>query len=125
MCLGAEGAGHLWLLRHEEPSRRKLQNRGWNIGLLGGLARRCWLGPRLLAAVVRSKAILAFVSERQVVGQTHVKLLGSDGTLSLDRSELGPPPTPADGDIPLNITVESRGFRAADQSWIVAPEWNS
>ena len=52
-----------------------------------------------------------------------MKLIGNHGTLVLDRSEVGAPGTPADGDILLNITVESGGFAAADQSWITAPDW--
>ena len=39
--------------------------------LVGGLMpRRRGLRPRLLAAVLRSNATLAFAAERQVVGQT-------------------------------------------------------
>jgi hypothetical protein len=34
------------------------------------------------------------------------------------------PGTPADDDLLLSITVDASGFTAADQSWIVAQEWN-
>lgn len=52
-----------------------------------------------------------------------MNLVGNDGSLILERSELGAPGTPADQDILLNITVESGGFAAADQSWITAEDW--
>jgi hypothetical protein len=52
-----------------------------------------------------------------------MKLVGDYGTLILERSELGAPGTPADKDILLNITVESGGFAASDQSWITGQEW--
>lgn len=53
-----------------------------------------------------------------------MKLVGEDGSLVIERSEIGPPGTPADRDILLNVTVEAAGFAAADQSWIVESAWN-
>jgi len=52
-----------------------------------------------------------------------MKLAGRDGSLILERSELGPPGTPADHDVLVNITVDAKGFAAADQSWVVAGDW--
>jgi hypothetical protein len=53
-----------------------------------------------------------------------VKLVGKDGSIVLEPSEVGPPGTPADRDVLLNITVEAQGFAATDQSWIVDAAWN-
>ena len=52
-----------------------------------------------------------------------MKLVGNGGWLELERSEFGPSGTPADRDILLNITVDVRGFAAADQSWVVEGDW--
>jgi hypothetical protein len=52
-----------------------------------------------------------------------VKLAGRNGSLILERSDVGPPGTPGDRDLLLNITVDARGFAAADQSWIVDAAW--
>jgi hypothetical protein len=53
-----------------------------------------------------------------------MKLVGKDGSLVVERSEVGPPGTPADRDLLVNITVDARGFAAADQSWVVDADWN-
>lgn len=53
-----------------------------------------------------------------------MKLDGQDGSLVLERSELGPPGMPADRDILLNVTLDAAGFVAADQSWIVESDRN-
>jgi hypothetical protein len=52
-----------------------------------------------------------------------VKLSGDGGWLELEKSDLGPPGTPGDGDILLNVTAEVSGFSAADQSWVTGPAW--
>jgi hypothetical protein len=52
-----------------------------------------------------------------------VKIVGKDGSLVLERSEIGSPGTPADRDILLNVTVDAGGFAAVDQSWIVDRDW--
>ena len=48
-----------------------------------------------------------------------------DGWLVLEQSEVGPAGRPADRDVLLNISVDAKGFAAADQSWIVEADWNS
>jgi hypothetical protein len=52
-----------------EPAVAAADRRRASLARLG-LSRRRRLRPRLLAAVIRSKATLAFAAERQVVGQT-------------------------------------------------------
>ena len=42
----------------------------------------------------------------------------------LERSQLGAPGTPADDDVLVNVTVDARGFAAADQSWVVRSDWD-
>ena len=51
-------------------------------------------------------------------------LTGKEGLLELQRAELGEQDAPAESDILLNVTVEVAGYSAADQSWVVAEEWN-
>jgi len=53
-----------------------------------------------------------------------VRLVGKGGSLVLERSDIGPPGTPAERDILVNITVDSGGFAAAGQSWIVDAAWS-
>lgn len=53
-----------------------------------------------------------------------MKLVGKDGSILLERSEVGPPGTPADRDLLVNITVDTQGFAAADQSWVVDAAWS-
>lgn len=43
--------------------------------------------------------------------------------LTIERSTLGEPGTPADDDLLLNVTVSVRGYSAADQAWVVAGDW--
>jgi hypothetical protein len=52
-----------------------------------------------------------------------MKLSGEGGTLVLERSDVGAPGTPADGDVLVNVAVDAGGFAAADQSWIVRDAW--
>ena len=52
-----------------------------------------------------------------------MKLLGNNGTLVLDLSELGAAGTQADEDVLLNVTVDVSGFAAMDQSWVTAEAW--
>ena len=52
-----------------------------------------------------------------------MKLRGNNGTLVLDRSELGAADTQADEDVLLNVTVDVSGFGAMDQSWVTAKAW--
>src|SRR5512141_2910023 len=51
-------------------------------------------------------------------------LAGQAGTrrasVELDVAELGPPGTPGDDDLLLNVTVAVGGYQAADQVWILS-----
>ncbi len=53
-----------------------------------------------------------------------MKLRGDGAFLDLELSERGPEDTPADEDLLVNVTVDVKGFTAADQNWIVAREWS-
>jgi len=53
-----------------------------------------------------------------------MKLIGKEGFLELERSDLGGPGTPGESDLLLNVTVEASSYSAADQSWVVANEWD-
>jgi hypothetical protein len=53
-----------------------------------------------------------------------VRLVGKGGSLALEQSDIGPPGTPADRDVLVNITVDSSGCAAAGQSWIVEAAWS-
>jgi hypothetical protein len=53
-----------------------------------------------------------------------MKLLGSNGTLVVELSELEAAGTQADEDVLLSVTVDASGFAAHDQSWVTAKEWN-
>jgi hypothetical protein len=53
-----------------------------------------------------------------------MRLDGSEGFLELERSQTGEPGTSGESDILLNITVEVSSYSAADQSWVVADEWD-
>jgi hypothetical protein len=59
----------------------------------------------------------------EVCWTSNVKISSDQSVLLLERSEVGPPGTPADEDILINVTVEVRGFAAADQSWIMGTDW--
>jgi hypothetical protein len=48
-----------------------------------------------------------------------MRIEGDGSLLELDRSELGPPGTPGDRDVLLNISVRVSGYSAADQAWAV------
>ncbi|MDX2051870.1 MAG: hypothetical protein SFV15_05715 [Polyangiaceae bacterium] len=52
-----------------------------------------------------------------------LQLTSREGAIVLERAEVGPEGTPADEDVPVNVTVDAQGFAAADQSWIVASDW--
>lgn len=52
-----------------------------------------------------------------------MKLLGNNGTLVLDVSELDAADPQADEDVLLNVTVDASGFAAMDQSWVTAKAW--
>ena len=58
------------------------------------MPQRPGLRPRLLAAVVRSNATLAFAAERQVVGQTAMKyeVVAGDVVIGWSELEAGDPP---------------------------------
>jgi hypothetical protein len=53
-----------------------------------------------------------------------VKVSGDSGWLVLERAEVGPPGTPADTDLLLNVSAEVGGFSAADQNWVTGPAWS-
>jgi len=53
-----------------------------------------------------------------------MKLIGREGFLELQRSEVGEQGTPAESDILLSVTVKASSYAAADQSWVVAGEWD-
>jgi len=53
-----------------------------------------------------------------------MKLLGNNGSLVLELSELGPVGEQAEEDILLNVTVDASGFSASDQSWVIAKAWS-
>ena len=53
-----------------------------------------------------------------------MRLAGDDGRLlQIERSECGPPGTPGDGDLLLNVSVRVFGYSASDQSWVVEQAW--
>jgi hypothetical protein len=52
-----------------------------------------------------------------------IRLAGEGGSIDLERSELGPPDTPADEDVLLNVSVHARGYSALDQAWVVGSDW--
>jgi len=49
---------------------------------------------------------------------------GRTASVELDVSELGPPGTPADEDLLLNVTVTVGGYAAADQVWILKDQFD-
>jgi hypothetical protein len=53
-----------------------------------------------------------------------MRIDGEGAYLELERSELGPAGTSGESDLLVNVTVDVRGFSAADQSWIVDSNWN-
>ena len=53
-----------------------------------------------------------------------MKLIGEEGFLELERSETGERGAPGESDILLNVTVEVGAYSAADQSWVIADEWD-
>jgi hypothetical protein len=56
-----------------------------------------------------------------------MELRGEDNgeSLEIQRSSFGEAGTPADEDLLLNITINARGYSAADQSWAVASDWRT
>ena len=56
-----------------------------------------------------------------------MKLRGDDigESLEIQRSSFGEAGTPADEDLLLNITINARGYSAADQAWVVASDWRT
>ena len=53
-----------------------------------------------------------------------MKLIGKEGFLELELSETGERGTPGESDILLSVKVEASSYSAADQSWVVAEEWD-
>jgi hypothetical protein len=53
-----------------------------------------------------------------------MKLIGKEGFLELELSEVGERGTPGESDTLLSVTVEASSYSAADQSWVLADEWN-
>lgn len=49
---------------------------------------------------------------------------GRTASVSFDFSELGPPDTPADEDLLLNVTVTVGGYAATDQVWILKEQFD-
>lgn len=47
----------------------------------------------------------------------------NDERLEITVADLGPPGTPGDEDVLLNVTVVVGGYSAADQCWVVGSEW--
>ena len=48
-----------------------------------------------------------------------MRIEGDSSSLEIDRSEVGPPGTPGDGDVLFNVSVNVAGYSAADQAWVV------
>jgi len=53
-----------------------------------------------------------------------MKLESEGGFLEISRSDVGPPGTPGDGDLLLNVSTTVGSYAAADQSWVVAADWD-
>ena len=53
-----------------------------------------------------------------------MKLVGKEGLLELERSDLGGSGTPGESDLLLNVKVQASSYSAADQSWVVGDEWD-
>jgi hypothetical protein len=51
------------------------------------------------------------------------RISSEDGSIELERAEFGPPDTPSDDDILLNISVRVRGYSALDQAWVLGSDW--
>ena len=51
-----------------------------------------------------------------------MKIQEQDGFLEVERAELGPPDTPGEDDVLLNVSVGVSGYSAADQSWVVGSD---
>ena len=51
-----------------------------------------------------------------------MKIQEQDGFLEVERAELGPPDTPSEDDVLLNVSVGVSGYSAADQSWVVGSD---
>ena len=52
-----------------------------------------------------------------------MRLIGQDGLLELERSDVGGPGTPPESDLLLNVTVQASSYSAGDQSWVLGDEW--
>jgi hypothetical protein len=53
-----------------------------------------------------------------------MRLTGKEAFLELQPSDAGDPNTPAESDLLLNVTVQVSSYSAADQSWVIADEWD-
>jgi hypothetical protein len=53
-----------------------------------------------------------------------MRLEGEEGLLELQPSQIGDQGTPNESDLLLNITVKASNYSAADQSWVLAGEWD-
>jgi hypothetical protein len=51
-----------------------------------------------------------------------MKIQEQEAFIEVERAEFGPPDTPAEDDVLLNVSVRVSGYSAADQSWVVADD---
>jgi hypothetical protein len=53
-----------------------------------------------------------------------MKLIDENGLLELEPSEFGQEGTQSESDILLNVRVQVKGYSAADESWVIAEDWD-
>ena len=55
-----------------------------------------------------------------------MELRGKAGErLAIDRAVVGPPGTPGDGDLLLDVSVSVGGYAANDQCWVTSGDWEA
>jgi hypothetical protein len=55
-----------------------------------------------------------------------MEIRGNSGErLALDRADVGPPGTPGDSDLLLNVSVSVGGYTANDQCWVTSGDWEA
>jgi hypothetical protein len=55
-----------------------------------------------------------------------LELRGNSGErLAIDRADVGPPGTPGDRDLLLNVSVSVRGYSGNDQCWVTSADWEA